>query len=445
MTKKVWILLAIALLLLLWRQSRERFDATDTIKDPSTWNAAEYTRIRNLLDPPSTLDDTDIQRILGGFWSYAIPSQVEGEPPTQKGWSVATSQITLSDINTYLDNAYRTNLAADQTKRAAYRELLKAYYIDQGQSEFQRARDYVPPPSATGATGTTLFSGDTVQRPSSSSAALRQEIATAASVARNDDAKVLPYVREVQRFYDTIYMPNRQLPTLAQISSFVDTVDMSTIPTAMQSNFKSRLAVIIENYFESGPRESGGSTAATGGTGATAGTALTGASGATGGAGAQMGAGGGTGETEAQRLARQVREARAQAQAQQSASEGVPQGYSIDPASPLKLYGPQYTEVGSPYDGSGGDGAEGGPGGMYPTLLGGMEPIKYERLAKNDLPSSGSLGSDTGSMFFPFSRTPGDMDILGDPFRALNNFSLASYTPKTDPVPFLPDFSAFQR
>jgi hypothetical protein len=445
MTKKVWILLAIALLLLLWRQSRERFGATATIKNPSTWNAAEYERIRKLLDPPSTLDDTDIQRIIGGFWSYSIPSQVAGEPAIQKGWSVATNQITLSDINAYLDNAYRTNLAADQTKRAAYRELLKAYYIDQGQSEFQRARDYVPPPSATGATGatgTTSFSGDTVQRPSSSSEALRQEIATAASVPRNDDAKVLPYVREVQRFYDTIYMPNRQLPTLAQISSFVDTVDMSTIPTAMQSNFKSRLAVIIENYFESGPREAGGGG---GGTGATGGTALTGASGATGGAGAQMGAGGGTGETEAQRLARQVREARAQAQAQQGTSGGSPQGYSLDPASPLKLYGPQYTEVGSPYDGSGGDGAGDGAGGMYPTLLGGMEPIRYEKMAKNEVPSSGSLGSDTGSMFFPFSRTPGDMDILGDPFRAMNNFSLASYTPKTDPVPFLPDFSAFQK
>jgi len=60
------------------------------------------------------------------------------------------------------------------------------------------------------------------------------------------------------------------------------------------------------------------------------------------------------------------------------------------------------------------------------------------------LPPSSSLGTDLGSMFFPFSRTPGDMDVVPDPFRAMNNFSLASYTPKTDPVPFLPDFSAFQ-
>lgn len=422
MTKKVWILLAIALLLLLWRQSRERFDATDTIKNPSTWNAAEYERIRKLLDPPSTLDDTDIQRIIGGFWSYAIPSQVAGEPATQKGWSVATSQITLSDINAYLDNAYRTNLAADQTKRAKYRDLLKAYYIDQGQSVFQQARDYVSS-SPTGATGATGATGDTVQRPSSSSEALREEIATTASVARNDDAKILPYVREVQRFYDSIYLPNRQLPTLAQISSFVDTVDMSTIPTALQSNFKSRLAVILENYFESGPREAGGGG---GGTGATAGTA----SGAMGGSTAT------SGTAAPQSPGYTTSAASTTGRRTQQPSASTIQGFQI--------YGPQFAEYGAPASSM--DGSSAGRSGDYPELLGGRESVYQSAAAQTGptLPSSSSLGADTGSMFFPFSRTPGDMDILGDPFRAMNNFSLASYTPKTDPVPFLPDFSAFQ-
>jgi hypothetical protein len=61
------------------------------------------------------------------------------------------------------------------------------------------------------------------------------------------------------------------------------------------------------------------------------------------------------------------------------------------------------------------------------------------------LPTSASLGADQMSRYFPYSRTPGDMDVIPDPFRVAQTFSASSYSSKTEPVPFLTDFSAFQR
>jgi hypothetical protein len=96
---------------------------------------------------------------------------------------------------------------------------------------------------------------------------------------------------------------------------------------------------------------------------------------------------------------------------------------------------------------------------VYPELLGGMidsstripgagitSPSKNWTLANNgSLPSTRSTGSDPMSQFFPFSRSPGDMDIIPDPYRVAKTFSASSYSSKTEPVPFLTDFSAFQR
>jgi hypothetical protein len=95
----------------------------------------------------------------------------------------------------------------------------------------------------------------------------------------------------------------------------------------------------------------------------------------------------------------------------------------------------------------------------YPELLGGMidtssripgagitAPSKNWTLTQNgSLPNSASLGSDQMSRYFPYSRTPGDMDVIPDPYRVAQTFSTSSYGSKTEPVPFLTDFSAFQR
>jgi hypothetical protein len=72
-------------------------------------------------------------------------------------------------------------------------------------------------------------------------------------------------------------------------------------------------------------------------------------------------------------------------------------------------------------------------------------PPKKEKAPKIAVPSSASLGSDEKSKFLPTSRVPGDMDLIPDPYRVNSSFSTSTYTSKTEPVPFLTDFSAFMK
>lgn len=91
----------------------------------------------------------------------------------------------------------------------------------------------------------------------------------------------------------------------------------------------------------------------------------------------------------------------------------------------------------------------------YPELLGGDGGKASTRIEGGGivnpsgtgitLPSSKSLGSEEDSKYLPFSRQPGDMELIPDPYRVSQQFSSASYSFKTEPVPFLTDFSAFQR
>jgi hypothetical protein len=120
-----------------------------------------------------------------------------------------------------------------------------------------------------------------------------------------------------------------------------------------------------------------------------------------------------------------------------------------------QVFGPQFTERGNVVS-NGGDG-DSSQTNVYPELLGGMidsssripgagitRPSKNWTLANNgSLPSSMSMGADQMSRYFPFSRTPGDMDVVPDPYRVAQTFSASSYASKTEPVPFLTDFSAF--
>lgn len=97
----------------------------------------------------------------------------------------------------------------------------------------------------------------------------------------------------------------------------------------------------------------------------------------------------------------------------------------------------------------------------YPELLGGLgaggdktridgvgltEPSSSWQLSMSGmLPDAKSLGATEMSKYLPFSRTPGDMDKVPDPYRVSQTFRQSSYSSKTEPVPFLADFSAFQR
>lgn len=86
----------------------------------------------------------------------------------------------------------------------------------------------------------------------------------------------------------------------------------------------------------------------------------------------------------------------------------------------------------------------------YPELLGGTDSRPSTRIegagivapSKNwQLSNNGSLPTDESLK----SSVPGDKDLIPDPYRLSQQFSAASYSFKTDPVPFLTDFSAFQK
>jgi hypothetical protein len=59
------------------------------------------------------------------------------------------------------------------------------------------------------------------------------------------------------------------------------------------------------------------------------------------------------------------------------------------------------------------------------------------------LPSSKGTGSDKNSQFFGASRVPGDKDIVPNPYGTNTAFSPSSGSSKTEPLPYLTDFSAF--
>jgi hypothetical protein len=371
--KRWGLLLGILFLLALFVATREHFSATATIKNPSSWDAAERTRIKAMVTPASTVSDADLNRVVGGFWTV---------------WDGATSAITLAQVNSYLDGVGTLG-----SNRNEYRDLIQAYYITQGQSVFQTASGYsadagipLPPPPDSGTPASSAAT--TVDRPSTATTSLRQLIATTAGVPENQDASITPFITQVQKFYDTVYLPDKVTPTYTQVMGFADGVDTTLLPAAIQNNFKVYLTTILQSYFTPTPPILG---AGTGG-GATAGAANFGDE-ATAGEGAAQWAGSGK-----------------------------------------NVQGP----------GSGGMGTDNTTGGLglprnYPVLYGGLQ--SYE----SALPTSASLGTDANSKFAPYSRVPGDQDIYPDPYRLGKFFSTSSYSAaeKPEPAPFLADFSKF--
>jgi hypothetical protein len=120
------------------------------------------------------------------------------------------------------------------------------------------------------------------------------------------------------------------------------------------------------------------------------------------------------------------------------------------------VFGPTFTSLGAAVGGNtGGDSTR---TNAYPELMGGLgdqsvrtsagiqSPSQNWLLSQSGaLPSTASLGSDPNSGYLPYSRVPGDQDLIPDPYRLSRNFSTSSYSSKTDPVPFLTDFSAFSK
>jgi len=116
-----------------------------------------------------------------------------------------------------------------------------------------------------------------------------------------------------------------------------------------------------------------------------------------------------------------------------------------------QVFGPLFSGIG---DGANNPSTDTSKTSAYPELLGGGLAKPSTRIdgvgivaptAKGLLPSAAGLGATEDSKYFPTSRTPGDMDLIPDPYRVSQSYSAANYSFKTDPVPFLTDFSAFQK
>lgn len=138
---------------------------------------------------------------------------------------------------------------------------------------------------------------------------------------------------------------------------------------------------------------------------------------------------------------------------------GTTQG-GVTPTSVRKntVLGPVFTSYGAQIDGGDPDAWK---RTQYPELLGGGDPASRQRQRggfgigigsltggiefQGALPTAGGLGTTEDSRFFPSSRQPGDMELIPDPYRVSQQFSSASYSFKTEPSPFLTDFSAFTR
>lgn len=373
----LWVGLALLVLLLL--TVREGFAATATIKNPNTWDAAERDRIRAMVTPTSTMTDRAIDEYVGGFWSV---------------WDASTSRITLAQVTEFVDQI--TAGAPGGTPPSFKREiqdLIQAYYINQGQSVFTAASGYSTGTESSTSSSSAAASSSTetsteIERPSSATQSLKQEIATTAGIPLTDTTSINAFVTQVQKFYDTVYLPDKTTPTYTDIMGFADGVDMTTIPTNIGNNFKVHLVTILQAYFTP---QSGVSVTPESGAGATAGAA------------------------------------------DFSSTEGGAEG-GLTFGSGKNVQGPE----------SGGIGTANTTGGLgiprtYPVLYGGMQDYK------SALPSSSSLGTDPTSKYLPYSRVPGDQDLYPDPYRLGKYFSSSSYANKDapEPAPFLADFSKF--
>lgn len=229
-------------------------------------------------------------------------------------------------------------------------------------------------------------------RPGTGDPDLRSAIATYAGVPVNDPL-VNRMISQVQAFYDRVYVPSgKKMPSQADIRSFVDSA--TDIPPERRPGLTSAI-----DYWFTEPAAPG------------------------------------------------------DIRLESDTPQGVGAGLAARPAassaswmsdgtvSTGRVWGPPFSGLGMPRDLSGAGGDGGGDG--YPSLLG--PPPKGDKYWSNTMPSSKSLGSDPLSGFLPFSRQPGDMDLIPDPYRVSQSYSPSSYSSKNEPVPFLTDFSAFQK
>lgn len=444
-----WILVLLALALVVWG-IRERFEATPSIKAPP-YDAAEKVRIFDMVrqrssKPPYTFlgyqdllmskakaqaptetNETKLKEIGGGLISPAIESFFTSV------YKPATTPIKQEDIDKFMET--RTSDLKDVEK-----DVLTTYFIgqsgagssaysailsDMGQSGFGYAQQGTA--GSTTAAGSTSSSGTgTTTGPAECPAGYQDK-----SSGRGSD------LRCVKEFGEPVCPGGSSVePTLNGLrcndaNSTQPVCTSGTVTGRGDGTYVCAETILVSRSSSGTPP--GGSITTTGNNttgGSTTATATNTTGGSTTATGTNATGGSTTGTNSA------------------GAS-----GSGVTPANVRKnnVLGPVFTSYGAPIDGS----PDSHKTNQYPELLGGGDAASRRRQGgggfgigidlKGSMPTMESLGATEQSKFFPFSRQPGDMELIPDPYRVSQQFSSASYSFKTEPTPFLTDFSAFLR
>lgn len=244
------------------------------------------------------------------------------------------------------------------------------------------------------------------ERPSASDPSIRATVKAYANLPNDSDPKIGKYITAIQEYYDTKFLPEKTSNS-AKIAEFLN--------GQRDPDLDKQILTRILDYIFLTTDSTGTTTSSPPPAGPAGGQADPGASSGTTGA---TGATGATGTTS-------------------------PSSSSLSKFA-QRVWGPAFVELGQG-DGGNGDSTK---TTVYPELLGGLGD-RYEGgegpgEGKIQFPSLGSLGLGENARFFPFSRSPGDMEMIMDPYRVSQTFSAASYSPGPEPSPFLADFSKFQ-
>lgn len=340
------------------------------------------------------------------------------------------------------------------------------------------------------------------ERPSTTDESLKTAVISIVGVRANP----VKYIEVLQKFYDEKYIPDKRTPSPAVISSFISTlpdsrdIDKTRLPRLIDYIFLSVEALDEVDYtcpegfmrkdgtckgrqddtktanpicpltydfkedtkkcLRQGARTGAGGSGTSGATG----TDETGTGGDETGAGGVAGTGGSGAGGTAGGAASEASGAVGGAGGAASGASGVAGGAGRAGTGPTRqgafslpgrnVLGPAFSGLG---EGTGWDTKDTTSSNQYPELLGGGAGGAagggagrgagggFGGFGGFDLPGTGSLGTDANARFLPFSRQPGDMDVIADPWRVSQTFTSSSYSSKTDPVPFLNDFSAFQK
>jgi hypothetical protein len=429
--KTLWVLLAIAILVLVLGM-RERFATSGVVPPPDSRNLSSpypradvialYERI-----PQATRDAAiqDSMRAAAADGYPTTPEQLEERLIVGLGFTAAglyrdlykdaPAPLTETQIVDFFRDKFPPN--TPETMKTFTNEAMKLLFAGkpvpgptaqettapptEGGNVNTQGTVALAPPGSLPPELTTPPAGPVDDKPGQSVLArtrpgtgdpdLRAAIATYAGVPVNDPL-VNRMISQVQAFYDRVYVPSgKKMPSQADIRSFVDSA--TDIPPERRPGLTSAI-----DYWFTEPAAPGDIRL----------------------------------ESDTPKGVGAGLAARPAASSASWMSDGT--------VSTGRVWGPPFSGLGMPRDLSGASG-DGGDG--YPSLLG--PPPKGDKYWSNTMPSSKSLGSDPLSGFLPFSRQPGDMDLIPDPYRVSQSYSPSSYSSNNEPGPFLTDLSAFQK